>query len=140
MKRTLALVVALAAVLAACGDDDDDDAAGDTATAAEDTGGEETAAADTGAATEDAGAVDSSKPTINLIVNPWSASRLNAEIAKNIIESQLGNPVELTEIDENAMFAGMADGSVDAVLEIWPSGLTEEENAYFDDGSVVNIG
>jgi glycine betaine/proline transport system substrate-binding protein len=140
VKRTLAVVMALAAVLAACGDDDDDDAGG-AATAEAETGDDETAVADTGAATEEAGGeVDSSKPTINLIVNPWSASRLNAEIAKNIIESELGNPVELTEIDENAMFAGMADGSLDAVLEIWPSGLTEEENAYFDDGSVVNIG
>ena len=81
------------------------------------------------------------KPTINLVVNPWSASRLNAEVAKNIIESELGNPVEITEVNENdAMFTGLADGTLDAVLEIWPSGVTEAEQAYFDDGSVENIG
>ena len=78
---------------------------------------------------------------ITLIVNPWTASRLNAEVAKNIIESEFGNPVEIVEVNENdAMFTGMADGTLDAVLEIWPSGVTDAETAYFDDGSVVNIG
>ncbi|MDH5295227.1 MAG: hypothetical protein OEW91_16270, partial [Acidimicrobiia bacterium] len=57
------------------------------------------------------------------------------------IESELGYPVEITEVNENdAMFTGMADGTLDAVLEIWPSGVTDAETAYFDDGSVVNIG
>jgi len=78
---------------------------------------------------------------INLIVNPWTASRLNAEVAANIIEAELGNPVEITEVNENdAMFTGMADGTLDAVLEIWPSGVTDAETAYFDDGTVVDIG
>ncbi|HXV69783.1 MAG TPA: glycine betaine ABC transporter substrate-binding protein [Acidimicrobiia bacterium] len=78
---------------------------------------------------------------INLIVNPWTASRLNAEVAANIIEAELGNPVEITEVNENdAMFTGMADGTLDAVLEIWPSGVTDAETAYFDDGSVVDMG
>ena len=81
------------------------------------------------------------KPTISLVVNPWSASRLNVEVAKNIIESQLGYPVEITEVNENdAMFTGLSDGTLDAVLEIWPSGVTDAENAYFDDGSVVKLG
>lgn len=84
---------------------------------------------------------DADKPAITLIVNPWTASRLNAEVAKNIIETELGNPVEIVEVNENdAMFTGMADGTLDAVLEIWPSGVTDAETAYFDEGSVVNIG
>jgi len=115
MKKILLVFVALALVVAACGGDDEGGGDGD--------GG--------GGGTE----------TITLIVNPWTASRLNAEVAKNIIESELGNPVEITEVNENdAMFTGMADGTLDAVLEIWPSGVTDAENAYFDDGSVVNIG
>ncbi len=82
-----------------------------------------------------------SDETITLIVNPWTASRLNAEVAANIIEAEFGNQVELTEVNENdAMFTGMADGTLDAVLEIWPSGVTDAETAYFDEGSVVNIG
>ncbi|MDH3306384.1 MAG: hypothetical protein OEO77_02505 [Acidimicrobiia bacterium] len=79
--------------------------------------------------------------TINLIVNPWTASRLNAEVAKVIIEQELGNTVEIVDVNENdAMFTGMADGTLDAVLEIWPSGITDAEQAYFDAGTVNNIG
>jgi len=79
--------------------------------------------------------------TVSLVVNPWSASRLNVEVAKIIIETELGNTVEIVEVDENdAMFTGLADGTLDAVLEIWPSGITDAENAFFDDGSVEKIG
>ena len=115
MKRVIALTLSIALVVAACGGSD----AGDS--------GDESS--------------DGDNPAITLIVNPWTASRLNAEVAKIIIEAELGNPVEITEVNENdAMFTGMADGTLDAVLEIWPSGVTDAENAYFDDGSVVNIG
>lgn len=114
MKRTLALTLSIVLVVAACGGSD----AGD--------GGD---------------GPDADKPTITLIVNPWTASRLNAEVARIIIEEELGYPVRITEVNENdAMFTGMADGTLDAVLEIWPSGVTEPEQAYFDEGSVVDIG
>jgi glycine betaine/proline transport system substrate-binding protein len=110
MKRTIALTLLVAMVATACGG-------------------------------TDAGSDSDDKPTITLIVNPWTASRLNAEVAKVIIENELGYPVRITEVNENdAMFTGMADGTLDAVLEIWPSGVTDAENAYFTDGSVVNIG
>lgn len=116
MKRIFLVLVVMALMVAACGDDSGDDGGGGDGAA----GGTE---------------------EINLIVNPWTASRLNAEVAANIIEAELGNPVEITEVNENdAMFTAMADGSLDAVLEIWPSGVTDAENAYFDDGTVVNIG
>ena len=65
---------------------------------------------------------------------------LNAEIAAQLIEAELGNPVEIVAIDENTMFTGLSDGSLDAVLEVWPSGVVEEEQAFIDDGSVVDIG
>jgi glycine betaine/proline transport system substrate-binding protein len=131
MKKRLALVVAFAALVAACGGDDDSSSPADPATT--EASGDETP----GTAAPDTG----DKPTITLVVNPWSASRLNVEVAKNIIENQLGYPVETTEVSENdAMFTGLSDGTVDAVLEIWPSGVTDEENAYFDAGSVVKLG
>lgn len=115
MKRYLTLIIALALVAAACGSDGDDAAAG--------------------------GGADEDKPTINLIVNPWTASRMNAEVAANIIENELGYPVELVDVNENdAMFTGMADGTLDAVLEIWPSGVTNAEEAYFEEGTVDRIG
>lgn len=123
----LALALAAAMLLAACGDD-----GGTATTAAPDDGASETTAA------PDDGGGD--KPTINLAVNPWTASALNVEVAKIIIEENLGNPVEIVSIDENTMFTGMSDGTLDAALEIWPSGVTADEQAFFDDGTVANIG
>jgi glycine betaine/proline transport system substrate-binding protein len=78
--------------------------------------------------------------TIVLVQNPWTASALNAEIAKKLIEDNLGNEVEITSIDENTMFAGLAAGDLDACLELWPSGISAEEQEYLDDGTVVDIG
>jgi glycine betaine/proline transport system substrate-binding protein len=123
MKNRIWLVlVAFALLLAACGDD---------------TGGETTAPADGGATTAPAAG---DGETINLVANAWTASALNAEIAKQLIESELGNTVEVVAIDENTMFTGLSDGSLDVVLEVWPSGIVAEEQAFIDDGSVVNIG
>ncbi len=116
MKKVLMTLTAFVLVVAACGGDDDADAGGGDGP-------------------------NPDNPTINLIVNPWTASRMNAEVAKIIIEDELGYPVEITEVNENdAMFTGMADGTLDAVLEIWPSGVTEAEQSYFDEASVVDIG
>lgn len=116
LKRTIAFLAIAGLVAAACGSSTD-------------------------SASDGSSGPDESKETITLIVNPWSASRLNVEVAKNIIEAELGNPVEISEVDENdAMFTGMADGTLDAVLEIWPSGVTDAENAFFDAGTVENIG
>jgi glycine betaine/proline transport system substrate-binding protein len=121
MKRTLLSIAVLAMLATACGGGDS---------------GETTQAP--GATTTVA---SGNKPTITLVVNPWSASRLDVEVAKNIIENELGYPVEITEVNENdAQFTGLADGTLDAVLEIWPSGITDAEQTYFDDGSVANIG
>lgn len=110
-KKSALVLLGLALVAAACGG-----GAGDGTTAP--TGGQ----------------------NITIAVNPWTASALNAEVAKIIIEQELGHTVETVSIDENTMFTGMSDGSLDAALEIWPSGVTEDEQAFFDDGSVLNIG
>ncbi len=119
-------------IAASCGSD----STTDTADGADDSTTDTVADPDDGS-----GGIDESKPEISLVVNPWSASRLNVEVAKNIIENQLGNAVTITEVDENdAMFTGLADGTLDAVLEIWPSGITEAENGFFDDGSVNKLG
>ena len=117
MNKRLIVGAALISVLvAACGD------AGTTG--------------DTTAATQ----ANGDKMTISLIQNPWSASALNAEIAKLIIEQELGYPVEIVNIDENIGLAALSEGDLHAVLEVWPSGVVAEEQAYIDDGSVVNIG
>ena len=137
--RILTVVSIMTLVLAACGD-----GGGTTTTGA---AGEETTAAGDGATTTAAEAggtteapVEGGGETINIVANPWTASALNAEIAAQLIESELGNPAEVVAIDENTMFTGLSDGSLDVVLEVWPSGIVAEEQAFIDDGSVVDIG
>jgi glycine betaine/proline transport system substrate-binding protein len=130
-KRLLLVLVVLSVLAAACGGGD-----GATATSA---GGD--TGTTTGGATGGTVGIDPNNPTINLAVNPWTAAALNVEIAKQLIEAHLGYPVEAVAIDENAaMYTGMADGTVDAALENWPSGITADEQAFLDEGSVVNIG
>jgi glycine betaine/proline transport system substrate-binding protein len=122
---------ALALVLAACGDNGGagtTEASGDEATTTAEAGG--TTGAPAGGEGE----------TISIVANPWTASALNAQIAAQLITEQLGNPAEVVDIDENTMFTGLSDGSLDVVLEVWPSGIVAEEQAFIDDGSVVNIG
>jgi len=77
---------------------------------------------------------------IVLVENAWTASALNVAIAKKIIEDNLGNEVEITSVDENTMFSAIAAGDIDACLELWPSGITADEQQYIDDGDVVEIG
>jgi len=109
-KFVAALVAASALFVAACGGDEGGDASG---------GGTE---------------------TIKIVRNNWTASLIEAEILKQLIEQNLGNPVEVLDIDENAMFAGMSSGEVDVNLEVWPSGVTPDEQAFIDDGSVTSMG
>lgn len=81
------------------------------------------------------------KETITLVENPWPASELNAEVAKIIIETELGNSVEIVALDENAQWDALSAGDVDAVLEVWPSGHGERIAEYIDNlGTVVNGG
>jgi len=79
--------------------------------------------------------------TISLVENPWPASELNVAVAKIIIEKELGNPVEIVALDENAQWDALAAGDVDASLEVWPSGHTERIAEYIDElGTVENGG
>ena len=77
---------------------------------------------------------------IVLVQNAWTASALDVAIAKKVIEDNLGNPVEITAIDENTMWSGLAGGDLDACLELWPSGISADEQKYLDDGSVAEAG
>ncbi len=86
------------------------------------------------------GGSDGGTETIKIARNNWTASAIEVEIVKQLIETNLGNPVEIVDIDENAMIAGMSTGEIDANVELWPSGFTPDEQAFVDDGSVVNMG
>ncbi|MBN1219182.1 MAG: ABC transporter substrate-binding protein [Anaerolineae bacterium] len=81
------------------------------------------------------------KPTIKLAENPWSGSQVNVAVAKILLEEQLGYPVEIVTIDENAQWPALANGDLHASLEVWPSGHAENVAQYIEDKGVVeNIG
>lgn len=121
MKRFSVLALAFGViVMAAC-----------AAPAAAPTGGESAAATAAPAA---------AKPTIKLAESPWSASELNVIVARILLEEQLGYPVEVTSIDENAQWPALAKGELDASLEVWPSGHAKNVEEYIDKQGLVENG
>ncbi|MGI9051418.1 MAG: ABC transporter substrate-binding protein [Ilumatobacteraceae bacterium] len=133
---TIGVAAGLTLAAASCGSDSDDDAGGTATTAAPATSG-------AGEVTTTAGADDSpaTGEGISLAVNPWTGSAVNANLAKIVLESQLGTAVELVDIDENATWPGLDTGDIDAVLEVWPSGHAEDYATYVEDkATVVDIG
>ena len=78
---------------------------------------------------------------IVLAVNPWTGAAVNANVAMVVLEAQLGTAVELLDIDENATWVGLDDGSIDATLEVWPSGHAADYETYITGKkTVVDIG
>ncbi|MGZ4676434.1 MAG: ABC transporter substrate-binding protein [Acidimicrobiia bacterium] len=67
--------------------------------------------------------------SVTIAVNPWDGSAANANVAKLILEKQ-GVTVALKDIDENAVWAGLDSGSIDANLEVWPSGHASDIATY----------
>ena len=66
---------------------------------------------------------------VTIAVNPWDGSAANANVAKVVLEQQ-GVKVTLKDIDENAVWAGLDSGSIDANLEVWPSGHGSDISTY----------
>ena len=127
--RALFAGVAIASLLAACGDDSSEGSEG--------TGG----GSETTAAPGDTSGGGGGGEAITLAVNPWTGSAVNAYVAQVVIEANLDTAVEIIDIDENATWVGLDDGSIDAVLEVWPSGHAADYETYITGkGSVVDIG
>lgn len=81
------------------------------------------------------------KPSISLVVNDWTASALNVAIAEQLIERHLGYPVLPVRLDDTTeIYEGLADGRLDAVLEVWPSNINDRDRRYFERGEVLDLG
>jgi glycine betaine/proline transport system substrate-binding protein len=93
-----------------------------------------------GGGDDDGDAADGSGESITLVANPWPGSAANVHVAAQVMESELGVDVEITEIDENAQWAGLDSGELDAVLEVWPSGHEDNYVTYIEDGNVEDLG
>ncbi len=84
---------------------------------------------------------EGSKPVLRIAVNNWVGSELNAQVAKIVLEEGLGYDIELVSIDEIAQFPALAEGLVDASLEVWPSGHFEDYQKYVEDEkSIEDLG
>jgi glycine betaine/proline transport system substrate-binding protein len=80
------------------------------------------------------------KVTIKLAENPWTGSSVNVNVAKLLLEKELGYTVEIVQIDENAQFPALAKGDLSATLEIWPSGHAKDYDDYIKTGKLEDIG
>jgi glycine betaine/proline transport system substrate-binding protein len=86
--------------------------------------------------------------TLRIAVNPWTGSAVNANVAKILLERELGYAVDLVKIDENTQFPAIASGQLDASIEVWPSGHAADINRYIEgrrggflrDGGIVDGG
>jgi glycine betaine/proline transport system substrate-binding protein len=78
--------------------------------------------------------------TVSIAANPWPGSYANAYVAAEILSRELGLEVRIVEIDENAQWAGLDDGSIDASLEIWPSGHADNVATYIEELGTVEHG
>jgi glycine betaine/proline transport system substrate-binding protein len=86
-------------------------------------------------------ATEQPKITIKLAENSWTGSSVNVNVAKIILEQELGYEVEIVTIDERNQWPALATGDLSASLEVWPSGHQEAMAQYVDDQKVVdNIG
>ena len=88
----------------------------------------------------DSGGSANAKPTIRIAQNAWSASKVDAALAAILLAKQLGFPVEVTDIDENAQWPMIAKGELHACLEVWPSGHRADIRQYVDDERSVEDG
>jgi len=79
-------------------------------------------------------------PTITLIENSWPSSELNVAVAANLLENEMGFPVEIVALDESAQWDALAASDADASLEVWPSGHGERIAQYIDEQGVVEDG
>lgn len=80
------------------------------------------------------------KPTLKLAVNPWSGSAVNVAVAKALLTEKLGYKVDVVDLDENATWAGLAKGDLDASLEVWPSGHAADKAEYIDKQKAIEDG
>lgn len=75
---------------------------------------------------------DNSATTINFAISPWDGSAANVAVAEYLLQNQLGYSVSDKKIDEYAQFKALANGDLDATLEVWPSGHADDYAKYID--------
>lgn len=80
------------------------------------------------------------KRSVRLAENPWLAARLDAAVARMLIEEELGRPAVSVPVDEKTQFERLASGDLHAALEVWPSGRAGDLARYFGPGKPLEDG
>lgn len=62
------------------------------------------------------------KKTIKLAYVAWDSEIASTNVVKHVLETELGYEVELLQVDAGPMWAGVADGSADAMVAAWLPG------------------
>ncbi len=76
---------------------------------------------------------------LTIAINPWTGYVANAHVIGVVAEQELGCTVDYPEVKEEVGWQGMADGSIDTIVENW--GHPDLIKKYVDDqGSVVDAG
>jgi glycine betaine/proline transport system substrate-binding protein len=73
--------------------------------------------------------------TVNIAVNPWAGYDANVAVVSYLLREKLGCKVNEKDLTENASWDGIADGSIDVILENW--GHDDLKKKYIDDQKVA---
>ena len=57
--------------------------------------------------------------TLRIAVNPWTGYVSNAHVIGYVAQTELGCTVTYPEVKEEVGWQGMADGSIDTIVENW---------------------
>lgn len=88
---------------------------------------------------EDTAASDSDCGDLRIAINPWTGYVANAHVIGYVATTELGCNVTYPEVKEEVGWQGMADGSIDTIVENW--GHDDLIKKYIDDqGTVQDAG
>lgn len=79
------------------------------------------------------------KKSIKLAYVAWDSEIASTHVVKEVLESKLGYEVEMLQVDAGPMFAGVADGSADAMVAAWLPGTHASYWEQYKD-NVVDLG
>lgn len=72
---------------------------------------------------------------LNIAVNPWTGYVSNAHVIGVLAETKLGCNVTYSDVKEEVGWQGMADGSIDTIVENW--GHEDLKKKYIDEQGTV---
>ena len=68
---------------------------------------------------DDAASAASDCGDLNIAVNPWIGYVANAHVIGIVAQKELGCNVTYPDVKEEVAWQGMADGSIDTIVENW---------------------